>query len=431
MPRPLPALTLGLGMLLTAATAQAATTVTIWSWTPVAPTMKEMIAQIEKAHPDIHVEATIQPHPAYSTALKAAQASGTMPDLVGLPAGAETQAYRADLQPLDDVAAASWGADWQKNFAPALLTQARLGNPKGDAHFYMLPQEAEVLNIWYDRAAFEKAGIKSPPTTFDELADDAAKLTKSGYIGFYMGGGATNFVNWVYMQIAAQTDLKDLLAAEEGTAVWDQPGMLDAAKIWQQLFTRHIFQPGALSALQYPTGANLFAAGRVGMISLGSWWLQETHLSTDERLTTMSGYGKFFFPPVKAGGAATPALGGIDFGWGMTKNAAKSPDVEAATKVVLKELISGVAEQVALDQLNDLPAFNGLKPTQTLNPHLQDLYDSYIKELATAEPHQIGNPVIFNTLAADLQAVGASTKTPEQAMADVQKATQAQASASN
>ena len=95
MPRPLPALTLGLGMLLTAATAQAATTVTIWSWTPVAPTMKEMIAQIEKAHPDIHVEATIQPHPAYSTALKAAQASGTMPDLVGLPAGAETQAYRS------------------------------------------------------------------------------------------------------------------------------------------------------------------------------------------------------------------------------------------------------------------------------------------------------------------------------------------------
>ena len=246
-----------------------------------------------------------------------------------------------------------------------------------------------------------------------------------------MGGGATNFVNWVYMQIAAQTDLKDLLAAEEGAAVWDQPGMLDATKIWQQLFTRHVFQPGALSALQYPTGANLFAAGRVGMISLGSWWLQETHLSTDQRLTTMSGYRKFFFPPVKAGGAATPALGGIDFGWGMTKNAAKSPDVEAATKIVLKELISGVAEQVALDQPNDLPAFNGLKPTQTLNPHLQDLYDSYIKELATAQPHQIGNPVIFNTLAADLQAVGAGTKTPEQAMADVQKATQAQASASN
>ncbi len=90
-----------------------------------------------------------------------------------------------------------------------------------------------------------------------------------------------------------------------------------------------------------------------------------------------------------------------------------------------------MAEQVALDQLNDLPAFNGLKPNGTLPPDVQQLYDFYIKELATAEPHQIGNPVVFNTLAANLQAVGAGTKTPEQAMAEVQKAAQAQASASN
>ncbi|HUA76232.1 MAG TPA: extracellular solute-binding protein [Acetobacteraceae bacterium] len=412
---------------LTATAAAAPVTVTLWSWSPVAPTMAAMAAAIEKAHPDIRIDATIQPHTAYFTAIKAAQASGTLPDLIGLPPGAYTQEYRPDLEPLDAIAADSWGADWQKNFAPALLTQARLGNPKGDTQFYMLPQEAEVLNLWYSRAAFARAGIAAPPANFDELVADVAKLRKAGFIGFYQGGGTGLFDNWVFMQIAAQTDLADLLAAENGAAVWDKPGMLAAAKVWEQLFTRRVVQPGALSALQYPTGANLFAAGRVGMISLGSWWLQETHLSTNPALATMSGYGKFFFPALREGGSASPTLGGVDIGWGITKNAAKSPAVEAATKIVLKELISGAGEQVALDQLNDLPAFNGMQPSAPLSPHLKALYDTYIQELATANPHQIGNPVVFNTLAANLQAVGAGTKTPEAAMQAVQKVAAAQA----
>ncbi|MDA8052009.1 MAG: extracellular solute-binding protein [Rhodospirillales bacterium] len=421
----------GIGLALSAALATAAAaapvTVTLWSWSPVAPTMKAMVAAIEKAHPDIHIAATIEPHTAYFTALKAAQASGTLPDLIGLPPGAYTQEYRPDLQALDSVAAGAWGADWQKNFAPALLTQARLGNPKGDTQFYMLPEEAEVLNLWYDRAAFAKAGITAPPATFDELVSDAAKLRKVGFIAFYQGGGTGLFDNWVFMQIAAQTDLADLLAAENGKPVWNKPGMLAAAKVWQRLFSEHVVQPGALSALQYPTGANLFAAGRVGMISLGSWWLQETHLSTNPALATMSGYGKFFFPAVTAGGSASPPLGGVDIGWGITKNAVKSPAVEAAAKTVFKELISGAGEQVALDQLNDLPAFNGMKPTQALPAHLQALYQTYIAELATAHPHQIGNPVIYNALAANLQAIGAGTKTPEAALAAVQKVAESQA----
>ncbi len=404
------------------------TVVTLWSWSPVELTTQAMVAAIEKAHPDIEVKATIQPHTPYFTALKAAAAAGTLPDIIGLPPGAFTQEYRPNLLDLGPVAETLWGKDWQKNFAPALLKQARLGNPEGDSGFYVLPQEAEVLNIWYNRAAFEKAKIDQPPTTMDEMVADAKKLHAAGFIPFYQGGGTELFDGWVYMQIAAQTDLKGLLAAEEGLPVWTQPGMVDAAKVWQRLFTDKVVQDGALSALQYPTGANLFAAGRVGMISLGSWWLQETALSDNPALKTMSGYSKFFFPAVTDGGKASPPLGGIDLGWGITKTASGSPEVKAASETVLKELISGVGEQVALDQLNDLPAFRGMKPTETLNPHLQELYTSYITELETAQPHAIGNPVVFDALVSNLQAVAAGEKTPEAAMQAVQTVAQAQAS---
>ena len=411
-----------------AASAQSAhTVVTLWSWSPVAPTTQAMVAAIEKAHPDIEVRATIQPHTPYFTALKAAAASGGLPDIIGLPPGAFTQEYRANLQDLTSTAQSLWGQDWQKNFAPALLDQARLGNPKGDDGFYMLPQEAEVLNIWYNRNVFAKAKIDEPPKDFDQMVADAKKLRAAGYIPFYQGGGTELFDGWVYMQIAAQTDMPNLLAAEKGAAVWDKPGMVAAAAAWQRLFTDRVVQDGSLSALQYPTGANLFAAGRVGMISLGSWWLQETALSDNPDLKTMSGYGKFFFPPLTAGGQPSPPLGGIDLGWGLTKTAASSPQVEAASRTVLKELISGVGEQVALDQLNDLPAFRGLKPSQPLSPHLQQLYDTYIAELEAAHPHAVGNPVVFDALVSNLQAIAAGSKKPEAAMAAVQSVAQSQA----
>jgi raffinose/stachyose/melibiose transport system substrate-binding protein len=405
------------------------TVVTLWSWSPVQTTMTAMVAAIEKAHPEIEVKATIQPHTPYFTALKAAAASGTLPDIIGLPPGAFTQEYRPNLIDLAPVAQALWGADWEKNFAPALIAQARLGNPSGDKGLYMIPEEAEVLNIWYDRDAFAKAKIAAPPANFDEMVADAKQLREAGLIPFYQGGATELFDGWVYMQIAAQTDLKSLLAAEQGAPVWTQPGMVEAAAGWQRLFTDKVVQTGALSALQYPTGANLFAAGRAGMISLGSWWLQQAGLSDKPELKTMSGYGTFFFPALKAGAPGSPTLGGIDIGWGITKTATASPQTEAAAKTVLKELISGVAEQVALDQLNDLPAFRGLKPTQTLDPALETIYRNYIAELETAQPHAVGNPVIFDALVSNLQALAAGNKTPQAAMEAVQTVAEAQAAA--
>lgn len=432
LPRPvaraLLAATTALGLSVPFAAAHAAkTVVTLWSWSPVQTTTQAMVAAIEKAHPDIEVRATIQPHTAYFTALKAAAASGTLPDIIGLPPGAYTQEYRPHLMDLSTAATALWGKDWQKNFAPALLTQAQLGNPKGNHGIYMLPQEAEVLNIWYNRAAFAKAKIAAPPKTMDELVADAAKLRAAGYIPFYQGGGTGLFDAWVYMQIAAQTDLKSLLAAQQGQAVWTQPGMVAAAAAWGRLFKDKVVQDGALSALQYPTGANLFAAGRVGMISLGSWWLQQTALSDNPALKTMSGYGKFFFPAVSAHGRVSPPIGGIDLGWGITKTAQSSSAETKAAETVLKELISGAGEQVALDQLNDLPAFRGMKPSQKLDPHLAPIYDSYIQELQVAHPHAIGNPVIFQALVSNLQAIAAGQDTPAAAMAAVQAVAEKQA----
>jgi raffinose/stachyose/melibiose transport system substrate-binding protein len=396
-------------------------TVSIWSWTPVEATMKKVVAAIEKKYPNITIETNISPHADYNTAIQAAASSGSLPDIMGLPPGSQTQQYRTDLQPIDPIAKKLWGADWKSNFPQSAITQAALGNPSGNTNLYIVPQETEVITMWYNKPAFKAAGITSVPKSLDQLVSDAKKLKSAGYIPFYQGAAADNFNGWLFGQIAGQTDMKDLQAAQNGQATWTAPGMVKAAKIWSQLFSDGVFQDGAVSAQQYPTGANLFAAGRVGMIMLGSWWLQEAALDTSPQgLKTMADYGQFSFPAVTAGGSPTPPLGGIDFGWGVTKNAAKSASVQQATNIVLKELVSGVGEQIMVNDLNDLPAFKGFKPQTKYSSDVMKLYNGFLDEVQKAQGHLIGNPTVATTLSTSLQSLALGKTTPAAAMATVQ-----------
>lgn len=396
-------------------------TVTIWSWTPVEATMKKVVAAIEKKYPNITIQTNISPHADYNTAIQAAAASNSLPDLMGLPPGSQTQQYREDLQPINPIASSLWGTDWKSNFPEAAITQATLGNPQGDDNLYLIPQETEVISMWYNKPAFKAAGITDVPKTLQELTSDAKKLKKAGYIPFYQGAAADNFNGWLFGQIAGQTDMKALQAAQNGAATWTTPGMVKAAEVWRQMFADDVFQSGAVSAQQYPTGANLFAAGRVGMMNLGSWWLQEAGLSTSPQgLKTMADYGIFSFPAVPSSSSVTPPLGGIDFGWGVTKNAAKSASVQKATDLVLKELVSGVGEQVMVNDLNDLPAFKGFKPEVKYSSDVMKLYDHFLSEVQDAQGHLIGNPTVATTLSTSLQSLALGKVTPAQAMATVQ-----------
>ncbi|MHB8263639.1 MAG: ABC transporter substrate-binding protein [Acidimicrobiales bacterium] len=401
--------------------AKKAVTVSVWSWTPVSSTMQLMAAKFEAKHPGITISYKIEPHTAYFTSLAAAAASGTMPDLIGLSPGAKTQEYRPDLETIDSVASKLWGPNWKSDFPPALIKEGLFGNPAGNSNLYIVPQEAETIGIWYNTSIFSQLHL-TPPTTLAQLESDVSAINHAGYIGFYQGGGTGLFDEWVYMQIAAQTDLKGLLAAETGHNTWNQPGMIQAADAWKTL-SQHVFQSGAMAALQYPTGADLFAAGRVGMMSLGSWWLQEVKLPGAPTPAKNMDFSYFNFPAVQSSGKPSPVLGGIDFGWGITKAAAKNPKLLSATEAVLKSFVSGTGEIQAVNTLNDLPAFKGIVPTATFSSHVMSLFTRLKTAVTSAYPHAIGPTSEYNALVANLQDVATGKKTPSAAMAAVGAAT--------
>ena len=106
--------------------AQAKKQITVWSWF-IASTMAKSIKAFEEKNPGLEVKYTYYNYsPEYITALKAAAASNSLPDIIGLQPGSLTQQYREQLAPLNTFAAKEWGEDWKSKIFPVNLRQMAL-----------------------------------------------------------------------------------------------------------------------------------------------------------------------------------------------------------------------------------------------------------------------------------------------------------------
>jgi len=396
--------------------------VTLWTARPEAPVVAEMVAAIEHAHPDIELRAVVQPVETYQAALAEAAAAGTLPDILGLPAGAQTQRLRDRLQELSEKASDIIGKDWRKHFSPEVLGEARLGNPTGDDSLYVMPMTTEVLGLWFDVPGFVKAGLTSPPKTLDEMGADAAALRRAGLSPLALGGMNGRALVALFLQIAAQTDAAGLLSAEAGRPAWSQPGMVQAASVWGSLFARGVADQGALTTSRDEAAA-AFSEGRARMSPQGSGWLHQARSSGSSEPFK---YDPFPFPAVIPQGQASPPLGGVSVGWAMTRNATGSPDTDRATQIVWHDLVVGPGAQAAVNALAGLPAYDGLRPQPPLPGDVQRLYDGFRAQLGGAKPHVIGDPVVEDALVGGLRAIAAGDEAPERAMRAVDAAARGQ-----
>lgn len=395
----------------------AKTEVSIWTWSPVPRTAQKMIAAFEAKNPDIKINYTnYNYNPEYLAALAAASGSNTMPDIIGLQPGSLTQQYKNYLADITPYAEKSWGADWRDKFYKVDVDQLQLGNAADDKATYILPVESQVINIWYNKKLFEEVGAKVP-TTWAELKDASAKLTAKGYAPLYFGGAdGWQHVN-VFLMLANQFG-DDVYKAQDGSGKWNTPNLVKTLTAYQDMYKSGIMQAGALSNNAYPDGVNLFISGKVGMMALGSWWTQEFTAENPAQNVKDWVFDNFYLPAYEDGGKASPPVGGVDFGYGISKNA-KNP--EAAWKV-LESFASLDGIQQAINDLNNLPAFKGIAPQGSIPQNIKDQVDKYASVLDAAKNQRIGSPDVENALQNALSGVAAGQLTPEQALDKVQEA---------
>lgn len=395
-------------------------TVTFRSWSPIVETTEMMIEATEAVYPNISIEATIFNYPEYLIDLKTRAASDSLPDIIGLEPGALTQEYRDFLMPLQDCAEQTWGPDWQDQFFPIGVEQARLGNPAGDENFYGLPILTQTINLWYTVPIFEEAGLE-PPTTYDELKEQAETFMGQGIAPLMVGAGDGWLRRDIYMQIITDIAPGLIYEAEEGTAQFTDEPFVEAMTVWKQLFDDNIIQPGALGLSAYPGSMELIEGGRAAMFPMGAWWQQQAMRPSPPPLSEgLSGFRPFRFPDVSGDGEPGELLGGIDVMLGITTNAS---DPDAACKV-LTDWISGAGAQTLINTFNDLPAYRGLAPEEYRSENQREVWALFTEEwLPTVEyARQLRSPAVKQALEDALAAVAAGELSPEEGMQMVQDA---------
>lgn len=402
-------------MVLGMTSALAETKVSIWTWSPIPRTMEKMIAAFEAENADIKVKYTnYNYNPEYLAALAAGAGANNLGDVLGLQPGSLTQQYRDYLIDLTPYAEKTWGADWEDKIYGINAQQMRLGNPEGDNGVYIIPIESQVINILYNTKIFAELGL-NVPTTWQELIDVSATLTQNGYAPLYFGGAdGWQHVN-VYTMLATQFG-DQIYAAQDGTGKWTDENLLKALVAYKSMYDDGIMQVGALSNNSYPDGVSLFTAGKVGMMALGSWWFQEKTAPEVVPLVADWSFGNFYLPPVDETATVSPAIGGMDFGYGISKNCA-NPE---AAWTLLSSFATGVGNQAAINDLNNLPAFKCIAP-ENVDPSILDQIAAYSAQLDGAKNQRIASPEIEAELQNVLQGVAAGELEPMQALEKMQE----------
>lgn len=238
------------------------------------PNEKQLLAQVlsnfEAQHPNIKVKHEVI-NDQYMDVIKTRLIGDAAPDIFYLDAFEAPLLMKYEvLEPLNsyindqvDIA----------DFEPSLLKAFQLGN-----QIYGLPKDFSTLALFYNKKAFQAAGITEPPKTWNELRQYAKKLTvdqnRDGRIDQYGLGLSPDLSRQYFMITAFGGSLVD----KNGKASFARPNSIKGLQliIEQYRQDKSSAQPSDMGA---NSGSDLFGQGKAAMVIEGSWaipYLKET-----------------------------------------------------------------------------------------------------------------------------------------------------------
>ncbi|GAA4157094.1 extracellular solute-binding protein [Leifsonia shinshuensis] len=154
---------------------------------------KTLIPAFEKANPGIKVDYVDIPYDSLLQKLTTSAAGGTLPDLVRSDIGWVPQLGQLGvLTPLSD-SMSDFGTLSKATYPGSLSTN------KYNGKYYGLPLDTNTRVLITSQKALAAAGMSTPPATFDDLKQMAAKLKGTGMSVFADGGlGGWNIYPWIW-----------------------------------------------------------------------------------------------------------------------------------------------------------------------------------------------------------------------------------------
>lgn len=227
-------------------------------------TVKELVADFNKTHPNIEVVEKYNPdmYKGLTQNLQAAIASGKNPDVVQmgwsyLNYAAENLKY-TDIPKMINEKVPADKDFLQKNYLPNVLALAQTDDGKQIG----IPYSVSVPVLFYNPEVFEKAGLdpNNPPKTWAEVQKAAKQIKeKTGTMGFFMQEFADNWAQ----QALIESNGGKMLKKENGKtkAAFDSP---EAAEAYQ-LLADMVKEGSGLHATN-EEGFQAYLSGKLGMV---------------------------------------------------------------------------------------------------------------------------------------------------------------------
>jgi arabinogalactan oligomer/maltooligosaccharide transport system substrate-binding protein len=260
------------------------------------PAFDELIKRFEAEYPDVTIDHQYVPFGEAQNKFKtAAEAGEGAPDILRAEvAWVPEFASLGYLYSLEGTAALDDADDY---------FETPLSSNVFDGQTYGVPQVTDSLALLYNKELFEKAGIDSAPTTWDEVAEASEALkSKAGVDGIFLNPAGYFLLPFMYGEGGdmVDTEAQEIVVNSEANVT----GVSTAAEL-----VKSGAAPKPPAADGYSAMMTAFNEGKVGMIINGPW--EVANISNAEGFGGVENLG---IAPVPAGSETAGApVGGHNY----------------------------------------------------------------------------------------------------------------------
>jgi raffinose/stachyose/melibiose transport system substrate-binding protein len=282
---------------------------------PMKTIWKQAADSYMASHPNVKIKITVLENEAFKAKLTTNMQAGNPPDIFQSWGGG-TLKEQADAGLVQDITDKT--APWIGDLNPASVGLYKVGDKQ-----YGVPYNLGMVGVWYNKKLFEKAGIDSPPSTWNDFLSDVQKLKAAGITPIAVGEKDKWPGMFWWANLSLRIAGKDAMAKAGQDGSFDAPGFVKAGQELKKLIDMKPFQKSHLAA-PWPgaTGeAGTMAKQDAAMDLMGQWAPNEFNANTKDKKGLGDDLGWFPFPQVEGGaGQEGEQFGGGD-GFAIGKDA--------------------------------------------------------------------------------------------------------------
>jgi raffinose/stachyose/melibiose transport system substrate-binding protein len=357
------------------------TVVTVWTEYSAAPqktVFDQIVADFNKANPNIVVRHTGFENTPYETTLKTAFSGGNPPDIVEVNGGTNAFQYaRAEL--LTDL------TDFIEPLRP-VITPGMESSFEYRGKAYGIPWQLSIGNmLWYNPAMLKDKGISlSQLETWDGFLAASETFKKAGIAPIAFGNREGWPGNHLYTHFTRR-----LLSTKEYEAIalqsidpetkspisWADPEAVRGWELYLDLLNKGYFTAGYL-ADDTPTAANQFLTGQAPFYFMGSWFMGSVLLSGGDTPIDVT-----MFPSIPGGKGNNSELVTNTLVFTLTK-ASKQPE---AAKRFLKYLTTEPVQRKWAEGVQGLVPYSYDTKDWQINDSIRKV-EAFYKKASSAAP---------------------------------------------